>query len=93
MDEAKKAQKYGVIKGILLHQGESNNGDPEWSENGKLVYERMLKELNLKNKDVPLLVGELVRKDPILWAKPIWLGGFLSLSNIFPWIEFSSIFS
>ena len=27
------------------------------------LYERMLKDLNLKSEDVPLLVGELVRKD------------------------------
>jgi alpha-L-fucosidase 2 len=27
---AKVAQKDGVIKGILLHQGESNNNDKEW---------------------------------------------------------------
>ena len=63
MDAAKEAQKYGVIKGILLHQGESNNGDPQWPQNVKLIYERMLQELNLKNEEVPLLVGELVRQD------------------------------
>ena len=63
MDAAKEAQKSGVIKGILLHQGETNNGDPAWPENVKLIYERMLKELNLKNEDVPLLVGELVHQD------------------------------
>ena len=28
---AKKAQKDGVIKGILLHQGETNSGDPRWA--------------------------------------------------------------
>jgi len=63
MDAAKKAQKYGVIKGILLHQGETDNGDQTWPDKVKLIYERMLKELNLKNEDVPLLVGELVGKD------------------------------
>ena len=30
VDMAKKAQEVGVIKGILLHQGCSNNGDPNW---------------------------------------------------------------
>ncbi len=30
VDMAKLAQKDGVIKGILLHQGESNTGDREW---------------------------------------------------------------
>ena len=27
---AKIAKKQGVIKGILLHQGETNNGDANW---------------------------------------------------------------
>ena len=36
---AKMAQKDGVIKGILLHQGESNAGDTLWTKKIKLVYE------------------------------------------------------
>ena len=55
MNAAKKAQESGVIKGILLHQGESNNGDQAWPYNVKKIYERMLTELNLKAEDVPLL--------------------------------------
>ena len=60
---AKKAQEAGVIKGILLHQGESDNGDPNWPNNVKLIYDRLLEELNLKEEDVPLLVGELVSNE------------------------------
>lgn len=30
VEMAKLAQKKGVIKGVLLHQGESNTGDKEW---------------------------------------------------------------
>jgi len=30
IDLAKSAQKDGVIKGILLHQGETNNGQAQW---------------------------------------------------------------
>jgi hypothetical protein len=56
----KEAQKVGVIKGILLHQGESNSGDKEWPAKVKKVYEDLLKDLNLKAADVPLLAGELV---------------------------------
>ena len=63
MDAAKIAQKSGIIKGILLHQGESNKGEEDWPESVKLIYERMLKELDLKSEDVPLLVGEVVRKE------------------------------
>ena len=56
-------KKQGVIKGILLHQGETNNGDANWSNRVKTVYNDILKDLNLKAEDVPLLVGETVQKD------------------------------
>ena len=57
---AREAQHYGVIKGILLHQGESNTGDREWPHKVKHIYERMLKDLGLAASEVPLLVGEVV---------------------------------
>ncbi len=60
---AKLAQKDGVIKGILLHQGESNTNDKEWPNKVKSVYENLLKDLNLKAEDVPLLAGEVVNAD------------------------------
>lgn len=60
LDAAREAQKYGVIKGILLHQGETNNGDQKWPENVKTVYDRLIGQLNLKAEEVPLLVGEVV---------------------------------
>jgi alpha-L-fucosidase 2 len=60
---AKLAQQDGVIKGILLHQGESNNGDKNWPNKVKGVYDNLLKDLNLKAADVPLIVGELVPAD------------------------------
>jgi Carbohydrate esterase, sialic acid-specific acetylesterase len=63
VDTARLAQKDGVIKGILLHQGESNTGDKEWPQKVKALYESLLKDLNLKPEDVPLLAGELVGKD------------------------------
>lgn len=57
---AKIAQKSGVIKGILLHQGESNTGDTTWTKKVKLVYDNLLKDLNLQESTTPLLAGELV---------------------------------
>ncbi len=57
---AKIAQKQGVIKGILLHQGESNIGDGLWPEKVSKVYENILEDLGLKAADVPLLAGEVV---------------------------------
>ena len=56
----KKAQESGVIKGILLHQGETNTGDPNWPNNVKKIYDRLLNDLGLNGNDVPLLVGEVV---------------------------------
>lgn len=60
---ARKAQEEGVIKGILMHQGESNTGDPDWAGKVNKVYQRMLSDLNLKAADVPLLAGEVVQAD------------------------------
>ena len=62
IDMAKKAQEVGVIKGILLHQGCSNCGDPNWPNMVKKIYEDMLKDLGLKAADVPLFVGEVEYK-------------------------------
>jgi hypothetical protein len=59
VDMARIAQKDGVIKGILLHQGESNSSDPEWPQKVKAIYDDLMKDLNLKPKKVPFLAGEL----------------------------------
>lgn len=63
MDLAKQAQNVGVIKGILLHQGESNNTQQDWPQKVNLIYTRMLKELGLNQNECPLLVGEMLRQD------------------------------
>ena len=60
---AKKAQRDGVISGILVHQGESNCGQPDWPLKLKIVYENLLTDLGLNAADVPLLVGEVVNSD------------------------------
>ena len=59
---ARKAQKEGVIKGILMLQGESNSGDPRWLGQVKEVYGHILADLGLKAVDVPLIVGEVVNR-------------------------------
>ncbi|ADV49306.1 protein of unknown function DUF303 acetylesterase [Cellulophaga algicola DSM 14237] len=63
IDLAKKGQKKGIIKGILLHQGETNNGDTKWPKYVKKIYRNMLKDLSLKANQVPLLAGEVVHKE------------------------------
>lgn len=63
VEMAKLAQKEGVIKGILLHQGESNTNDRKWPAKVKGVYDNLIKDLNLDPASVPLLAGELVNAD------------------------------
>jgi hypothetical protein len=63
VEMAKLAQKAGVIKGILLHQGESNTKDSLWPQKVKVIYKNLLKDLKLKAKKVPLLAGEVVNAD------------------------------
>lgn len=63
VEMAKLAQKDGVIKGILLHQGESNTGDTLWTQKVKVVYDNLMNDLDLKPKKVPLLTGETVNAD------------------------------
>lgn len=60
---AKQASRCGVIKGILLHQGESNTGDSDWPMKVKKVYDNILSDLELQPNSLPLLVGELVSEE------------------------------
>ena len=58
---AKKAQKDGVIKGVLMHQGETNTGDPKWAGMVKQVYDNLCSDLNLKPEEVNLYAGNIVQ--------------------------------
>ena len=58
---AKKAQKDGVIKGILMHQGETNTGDPKWAGMVQQVYDNLCGDLQLKPEEVPLFAGNIVQ--------------------------------
>ncbi|TDN90374.1 hypothetical protein DET49_10532 [Salegentibacter sp. 24] len=60
---ARKAQEKGIIKGILLHQGESNTGDAAWPQKVKAVYDNLIKDLDLDPEKVPLLAGEMVSEE------------------------------
>lgn len=63
VEVAQLAQKDGVIKGILLHQGESNTGDQQWPAKVKKVYDKLMTNLALNPDSVPLLAGEVVHAD------------------------------
>lgn len=60
IDLAKLAQKDGVIKGILLHQGETNTGQTQWLSYVKKIYNDMMADLALDADSVPLLAGEVL---------------------------------
>ncbi|MCR4603414.1 MAG: hypothetical protein K5683_07790 [Prevotella sp.] len=72
VDMGRIAQQKGVIKGILMHQGETNNGQQDWPQKVKQVYESLLSDLGLNAADVPLFAGETVNAD---------VGGTCSLHN------------
>ena len=57
------AQKEGTIKGILLHQGESNNGASDWCDKVAEIYKRICYYLGLDPEQTPLLAGETLYKD------------------------------
>lgn len=63
VEMAQLAQQSGVIKGILLHQGESNTNDREWPNKVGRIYDDLISDLNLDAEAVPLLAGETVNAD------------------------------
>lgn len=60
IDLARLAQEDGVIRGILLHQGETNTGQEEWPSYVKKIYDDMLNDLSLEGGSVPILAGEVL---------------------------------
>ena len=83
VETARRAQNFGMIKGILMHQGETDNGNGEWPKMVKTVYERILNELNLKAENVPLLIGEMVQQDEggYCWGQNV---NIANMPNVIP---------
>ena len=59
VEMGKLAQKDGVIKGLLLHQGESGSSTNNWKGEVKKIYFDLINDLSLDSNKVPLLVGGL----------------------------------
>jgi len=55
---AKEAQKVGVIKGILMHQGESGAVSGNYSQKVKAIYDNILNDLGLLANSIPFLAGQ-----------------------------------
>ena len=58
VDMAKKAKEDGVIKGIIFHQGETDEGDSDWPNKVKKVYDRLVKDVGL-DANIPFFAGEV----------------------------------
>lgn len=65
VEMAKLAQKQGVIKGILMHQGETDGCGEEWRQNVADIYNSLVTDLNLNAAETPLLVGELLNDNGV----------------------------
>jgi len=63
VDMGRLAMQKGTIKGILLHQGESNTSDTAWPDKVAKIYRNLLSDLRLDAARVPLLAGETVNAD------------------------------
>lgn len=63
VDMAREAQKQGVIKGILMQQGETDASEDYWEGAVKDIYNSLISDLGLKAEETPLLVGEMFQSD------------------------------
>ena len=58
VDMALKAKEDGVIKGIIFHQGETDEGDSDWPYKVKKVYDRLVRDIGL-DENIPFFAGEV----------------------------------
>jgi hypothetical protein len=70
IEMAKIGQQSGVVKGILLHQGETNNGQTDWPLKVQKIYYDILDDLDIEPNSTPLLAGEMLRQEQggICWG-------------------------
>src|SRR5690554_2656776 len=59
LERCQIAQETGVIKGILFHQGEADNGNNWWVGTTKEIFDNLKSDLGLG--DIPIVVGELLQ--------------------------------
>ena len=59
IERARVAQQMGVIRGIIFHQGESDNGNATWVGKVREMVTDLRTDLGL-GEDVPFIAGELL---------------------------------
>lgn len=70
VEMAKIAQKDGVIRGILLHQGETDAYKGGWPAKVKTVYDNLITDLSLDASKTPLLAGDLLSPSNAVQSLP-----------------------
>ncbi len=70
VEMAKIAQNDGVIKGFLLHQGETDAHNNSWPSKVKAVYDNLITDLSLDASKVPLLAGDLLSQNNFVQSLP-----------------------
>jgi Carbohydrate esterase, sialic acid-specific acetylesterase len=58
LERARLAQESGTIRGIIFHQGESDNGQAAWLDKVQELVTDLRADLNIG--DVPFVAGELL---------------------------------
>ena len=70
VEVAKIAQNDGVIRGFLLHQGETDAYNNSWPVKVKNVYNNLIADLNLDASKIPLLAGDLLSQNATVQSLP-----------------------
>jgi hypothetical protein len=81
VEMGKLAQKDGVIRGILLHQGETDAGDAQWGSKVKGVYDNLIQDLGLDASKTPLLAGDLLAPNTNIQKLPTFLQNSYVISS------------
>jgi hypothetical protein len=81
VEMGKAAQKDGVIRGFLLHQGETDAGSSGWATKVKGVYNNLITDLSLDASKTPLLAGDLVNSSAAVKALPNTLSNSYVISS------------
>ncbi len=81
VEMGRQAKEDGVIKGFLLHQGESGSTTNQWANEVKIIYNDLIEDLELEASDIPLLAGDLVNPSRMVQDLPSVLDNSYVISS------------